>query len=75
MYHVICDKHEYITATLTTSSGKEEKRFYQCRKCGILISGKDLTIEEKMDVFFADREVGKVVIKKSEELGYKFKNA
>ena len=72
MYQIVCDKHEFITVTVTTSGGAPEKRFVQCRKCGILQSKKDLTIEEKMDVFFADKEVGEKLVKMFEGLGYEF---
>lgn len=66
MYQTICDKHEFVTTALTNSGGAPEERFVQCRKCGILQSKKDLTIEEKMDVYFSDKEAGEKLVKQFE---------
>jgi ribosomal protein L37AE/L43A len=46
MYQIICDKHEPITCELTTSNGYKET-FYQCRKCGIILTKPTQMKKEK----------------------------
>lgn len=52
MYQLVCDEHEFITVTLT-STGGQEKVCRQCRRCGANDEEKSLAETDKELIDFA----------------------